>query len=222
MSDPTQNEDFKKPSCCTPAANHDATSKSQQVGSNITGSAPSRPAISLPGGTFLMGTDYRDAFPADGEGPVRLVSHSPFAIDTPGAHGNGRSSTRIVQSLDIYRTLAELCHLEVPAGIEGTSLTPLLNNPRAPWTQPAFSIWERRRRHSPRHRRPHRTVSLRRVRQRRRERSDALRRTRRPYGTHQPRRQPEVPTDPRTTRKTHRRLQHYSLSHLPTCRTPEQ
>jgi arylsulfatase A-like enzyme len=65
----------------------------------------------------------------------------PLIIHTPGAHGNGRSCTRIVQSLDIYRTMAELCSLEVPAGIEGTSLTPLLNNPRAPWTQPAFSIW---------------------------------------------------------------------------------
>ncbi len=65
----------------------------------------------------------------------------PLIIHTPGAHGNGRSSTRIVQSLDIYRTLAELCHLEVPSGIEGTSLTSLLNNPPANWNQPAFSIW---------------------------------------------------------------------------------
>jgi iduronate 2-sulfatase len=65
----------------------------------------------------------------------------PLIIHTPGAHGNGRSSTRIVQSLDIYRTMAELCNLEVPTGIEGSSLTPLLNTPRAPWTQPAFSIW---------------------------------------------------------------------------------
>jgi formylglycine-generating enzyme required for sulfatase activity len=81
MSDPTQNEDFNKPSCCTPAANHAATSKSQ-VGPNTTSPAPSRPAISLPGGTFLMGTDYHDAFPADGEGPVRPVFLSRFAIDT--------------------------------------------------------------------------------------------------------------------------------------------
>lgn len=65
----------------------------------------------------------------------------PLIIHTPGSHGNGRSCTRIVQSLDIYRTMAELCDLEVPAEIEGTSLTPLLNNPRAKWSQPAFSIW---------------------------------------------------------------------------------
>jgi len=37
--------------------------------------------VSLPGGTFLMGTDYADAFPQDGEGPVREVNLNPFRID---------------------------------------------------------------------------------------------------------------------------------------------
>jgi formylglycine-generating enzyme required for sulfatase activity len=37
--------------------------------------------IDLPGGTFLMGTDYADAFPDDGEGPVRAVTLSPFRMD---------------------------------------------------------------------------------------------------------------------------------------------
>jgi sulfatase modifying factor 1 len=83
MSDPSQYENMKQhPSCCTPEAKHDAIPKPQPVSPNITSSAAARPAISLPGGTFLMGTDYRDAFPADGEGPVRPVSLSPFAIDT--------------------------------------------------------------------------------------------------------------------------------------------
>lgn len=39
------------------------------------------PMVSLSGGTFLMGTDYSYGFPADGEGPVRPVSLSPFDID---------------------------------------------------------------------------------------------------------------------------------------------
>jgi arylsulfatase A-like enzyme len=65
----------------------------------------------------------------------------PLIIHAPGAHGNGRSSTRIVQSLDIYRTLAELCNLEIPPGIEGHSLVPLLNDPRAKWDHTAYSIW---------------------------------------------------------------------------------
>jgi formylglycine-generating enzyme len=37
--------------------------------------------IRLDGGTFLMGTDYERGFPADGEGPVRPVTLSPFWID---------------------------------------------------------------------------------------------------------------------------------------------
>lgn len=40
-----------------------------------------RPVILLSGGRFLMGTDYAGGFPADGEGPVRVVSLSPFEID---------------------------------------------------------------------------------------------------------------------------------------------
>ena len=35
----------------------------------------------IPGGEFLMGTDDRDGFPADGEGPVRPVRVNPFYID---------------------------------------------------------------------------------------------------------------------------------------------
>jgi formylglycine-generating enzyme required for sulfatase activity len=37
--------------------------------------------VALSGGTFLMGTDYAEGFPADGEGPVRAVTVRPFSID---------------------------------------------------------------------------------------------------------------------------------------------
>jgi iduronate 2-sulfatase len=71
------------------------------------------------------------------EGSTRV----PLIIDMPGAKGNGRACTRTVQSLDIYRTLSELAGLEVPAEVEGTSLVPLLHDPRSAWEQPAYSIW---------------------------------------------------------------------------------
>lgn len=72
------------------------------------------------------------------EGGTRV----PLIIDMPGAKGNGRACTRMVQSLDIYRTMCELAGLEVPAGVGGTSLVPLLHDPRgASWNQPAYSIW---------------------------------------------------------------------------------
>ena len=71
------------------------------------------------------------------EGGTRV----PLIIDMPGMSGNGRACTRIVQSLDIYRTLCELANLDVPAGVEGTSLVPLLHDSRGPWLQPGYSIW---------------------------------------------------------------------------------
>ena len=71
------------------------------------------------------------------EGSTRV----PLIIDMPGAKGNGRACTHTVQSLDIYRTLCELAGIEVPAGVEGTSLVPLLNDPRGKWEQPAYSVW---------------------------------------------------------------------------------
>ena len=66
----------------------------------------------------------------------------PLILHAPAAHGNGSPSTRIVQSLDLYRTVAELAGLEVPdSSIEGHSLVPLLQNPQAAWDHPAYSIW---------------------------------------------------------------------------------
>lgn len=65
----------------------------------------------------------------------------PLIIHAPSAHGNGRPSTRIVQSMDLYRTLTELAGLEPPTAVEGKSLVPLLQNPQTAWEHPAYSIW---------------------------------------------------------------------------------
>jgi arylsulfatase A-like enzyme len=65
----------------------------------------------------------------------------PMMISAPGLKGNGRASMRMVQSVDIYATLVELCGLELPPGNEGRSLVPLLRDPGAQWEHPAYSIW---------------------------------------------------------------------------------
>jgi arylsulfatase A-like enzyme len=65
----------------------------------------------------------------------------PLILHVPWAKGNGTACTRIVQSVDIYATIAELCGLPLPPGNEGRSLTPLLSDPTAAWDQPAFSVW---------------------------------------------------------------------------------
>ncbi len=42
---------------------------------------PDRDSVLLDGGEFMMGTDSRDGYPRDGEGPVHRVRSSPFGID---------------------------------------------------------------------------------------------------------------------------------------------
>ena len=55
--------------------------------------------------------------------------------------GNGQTCPRIVQSLDLYPTLVELCGLPAHSENEGASLMPLLKKPSTVWDQPAYSIW---------------------------------------------------------------------------------
>jgi iduronate 2-sulfatase len=64
----------------------------------------------------------------------------PLLISMPGGGANGKVSPRIVQSLDIYPTLAELCGLKAPDGLEGHSLVPLLRDPQAKWDWPAYTV----------------------------------------------------------------------------------
>ncbi len=68
----------------------------------------------------------------------------PLIIHDPRAKGNGRASKRIVESVDIYPTLAALTKLQVPKGLEGASLTPLLDDPQARWDRPAYTVWNER------------------------------------------------------------------------------
>jgi arylsulfatase A-like enzyme len=65
----------------------------------------------------------------------------PFIICLPGAKGNGRASGRVVESLDFYPTLVDLCGLPSPKDLEGRSLAPLLQNPKTEWNRPAFTVW---------------------------------------------------------------------------------
>jgi len=64
----------------------------------------------------------------------------PLLIHAPGMAGNGKASPRTVEFVDIYPTLAELCGLPNPAGLEGDSLVPLLKDPNAKWDHAAFSV----------------------------------------------------------------------------------
>jgi uncharacterized sulfatase len=63
----------------------------------------------------------------------------PLIVYAPGAKGNGKASGRTVELVDLYPTLAELCGLPGPAGVQGKSLKPLLDDPQAGWDKPAYT-----------------------------------------------------------------------------------
>ena len=64
----------------------------------------------------------------------------PFIVALPGSQRLGESCRRPVELLSLYPTLTELLGLRAPAGLEGQSIVPLLRNPAAPWTRPAYTV----------------------------------------------------------------------------------
>ncbi|MDB5449969.1 MAG: acriflavin resistance protein [Phenylobacterium sp.] len=70
---------------------------------------------------------------------AELACHAPLIIAGPGVAVD-RASPRTVEFVDLYPTLAELCGVRPPANLEGYSLRPLLTDPSAAWTHPAYSV----------------------------------------------------------------------------------
>jgi arylsulfatase A-like enzyme len=64
----------------------------------------------------------------------------PLIVIAPGSPGSGKASPRIVQSIDIYPTLCELCAVAAPKGLEGHSMARLLRDPNAKWDYPAITF----------------------------------------------------------------------------------
>lgn len=63
---------------------------------------------------------------------------APLIIAVPGFK-KGQTSERLVELLDIYPTLADLCNYQPPHKLEGISLKPLLIQPKAVWDKPAYT-----------------------------------------------------------------------------------
>jgi arylsulfatase A-like enzyme len=71
------------------------------------------------------------------------ATHIPFIVSAPGVTQPGGRCDRPVDLIHVYPTLADLAGLPAPAGVDGTSLRPLLKDPAAKWDRPALSTYLR-------------------------------------------------------------------------------
>jgi iduronate 2-sulfatase len=62
-------------------------------------------------------------------------------IRAPGLAQPGVTSAALVETIDIFPTLADLCGLSAPATLDGRSLRPQLDRPATPAAKPARGFW---------------------------------------------------------------------------------
>lgn len=66
-------------------------------------------------------------------------AHVPLIVHAPGKLA-GAASQRLVEWVDIYPTLTELCGLPSAPGLDGSSFVPLLSDPRREWKKAAYTM----------------------------------------------------------------------------------
>jgi arylsulfatase A-like enzyme len=66
----------------------------------------------------------------------------PMIISVPEGL-RGERCRRPVELLSLFPTLAELCRLPIPEGLDGISLKPLLEDPRSDWRRAAVTTYQR-------------------------------------------------------------------------------
>ncbi|MGE5610127.1 MAG: sulfatase/phosphatase domain-containing protein, partial [Bacillota bacterium] len=67
----------------------------------------------------------------------------PLIIASNQADHKPAACPRVVEFLDIYPTLVDLCSLPMPSKLQGRTLLPLLKDPQAPWDHAAYTILKR-------------------------------------------------------------------------------
>jgi len=68
-----------------------------------------------------------------------LDARVPMLVRVPGGAQGGKRSAALVELLDLFPTLVELCGLPPPGGLEGVSLVPVLKDPAASVKGGAFT-----------------------------------------------------------------------------------
>jgi iduronate 2-sulfatase len=69
---------------------------------------------------------------------MEIDTQVPLIISAPGRL-KGQKTNALVELVDIYPTLTELCGFGIPAQCEGSSMVPVLDDPKRPWKSVSFS-----------------------------------------------------------------------------------
>ena len=74
--------------------------------------------------------------------------NAPLIFSAPGMKNSGAHADALVEFVDIYPTLCDLAGIPKPGFLEGTSVKPLLDDPKLPWKTAAFSQYPRNAGHT--------------------------------------------------------------------------
>jgi formylglycine-generating enzyme len=123
--------------CCGPSRPQGPTATSPpEVAAGTAAHGATDGMVLLDGGEFLMGSDDRDGFPADGEGPIRLVGLSPFWIE-PAALSNARFAT-FVEATGHLTEAERYGWSFVFGGLLPDDFPPTRGAAQAPWWRQVF------------------------------------------------------------------------------------
>ncbi len=70
-----------------------------------------------------------------------IATRVPLIISVPGQKTAGATTEALVEFVDIYPTLTELCQIAPPTNLAGQSFVPLIENPKRAWKTAAYSIY---------------------------------------------------------------------------------
>ena len=68
-----------------------------------------------------------------------IVPRAPLIVAAPGIPG-GRTSRSLVEFVDLYPTVADVCGLKIPHQVAGVSLRPVLKTPETSVKNAAFTL----------------------------------------------------------------------------------
>ena len=72
-----------------------------------------------------------------------IDARAPMLISVPGMKHAGAHTQGLVEFVDMYPSLCDLCGISIPDHLEGSSFAPLLDDPTRPWKPAAFSQYPR-------------------------------------------------------------------------------